>query len=141
MSPPKSSSTSFSSSPNECQPGTSQHSTNKHLANGSAETPLTSAVYTAEGHRSQESTARSPSPSHVRLSDVLKRKRVAKRAGASNRSKTRHEELPVSPSLMQDLFTKAAALGSSTTTPNNSSSRTRCSGSKTSFLQSLNPAR
>lgn len=57
---------------------------------------------------------RSPSPSHVRLTDVLKRKRANKRGSSSGRSKTRHEDLPISPSLMQDLFTKAASLGGST---------------------------
>ncbi|RZC38081.1 E3 ubiquitin-protein ligase TRIP12, partial [Asbolus verrucosus] len=149
ISPPKSScsSTSFSSTLNESQPGTSQPSSSSHIANGSAAsshlgTPLTSTVYTStpDTQRVQDSDTRSPSPSHVRLSDVLKRKRVAKRAGASGRSKTRHEDLPISPSLMQDLFTKAASLGNST--PSNSS-RPRYSGSssKTSFLQSLNPAR
>lgn len=103
---------------------------------------------TPDTQRVQESDTRSPSPSHVRLSDVLKRKRVPKRSGVSSRSKSRHEELPISPSLMQDLFTKAASLGgsgggsNSTTTPSNSS-RTRYSGSssKGSFLQNLNPAR
>lgn len=80
------------------------------------------------------------SPCNVRLSDVLKRKRVPKRGGG-NRSKSRHEDLPLSPSLMQDLFSKATSLGSST--PSNSS-RPRYSGSSSktsSFLQSLNPAR
>lgn len=80
------------------------------------------------------------SPCHVRLSDVLKRKRISKRGGGS-RSKSRHEDLPLSPSLMQDIFSKATSLGSST--PSNSS-RPRYSGSSSktsSFLQSLNPAR
>ncbi|XP_008200479.2 E3 ubiquitin-protein ligase TRIP12 isoform X1 [Tribolium castaneum] len=147
-SPPKSSysSASFSSTLNE--PSTSQpSSSSSHIANGSATsshigTPLSSAMYTStpDTQRVQESETRSPSPSHVRLSDVLKRKRVPKRSGVSSRSKTRHEDLPISPSLMQDLFTKAASLG--TSTPSNSS-RPRYSGSssKTSFLQSLNPAR
>jgi E3 ubiquitin-protein ligase TRIP12 len=149
ISPPKSScsSTSFSTL-NESQPGTSQpSSSSSHIANGSAAsshlgTPLTSTMYTStpDTQRVQESDTRSPSPSHVRLSDVLKRKRVPKRSGVSSRSKSRHEDLPISPSLMQDLFTKAASLGNST--PSNSS-RPRYSGSssKTSFLQSLNPAR
>ncbi|CAH1114025.1 unnamed protein product [Psylliodes chrysocephalus] len=149
VSPPKTSSsaTSFTSSMNESQPGTSQSSANSTLqtANGSAvlgTTPVSSTLYTStpDTQRLQDSETRSPSPSHVRLSDVLKRKRVAKRAGGSSRSKTRHEEMPLSPSLMQDLFTKAASIGNST--PSNSS-RPRYSGSssKTSFLQSLNPAR
>lgn len=95
---------------------------------------------TPDTQRVQESETRSPSPAHVRISDVLKRKRVPKRSGTSNRSKSRHEDLPISPSLMQDLFTKAASLGNST--PSNSS-RPRYSGSssKSSFLQNLNPAR
>ncbi|CAG9814274.1 unnamed protein product [Phaedon cochleariae] len=85
-------------------------------------------------------STRSPSPSHVRLSDVLKRKRVSKRTCGTSRSKTRHDDLPLSPSLVQDLFTKAASIGNST--PSNTT-RPRYSGSssKTSFLQSLNPAR
>ncbi|XP_072379801.1 E3 ubiquitin-protein ligase TRIP12 isoform X1 [Diabrotica undecimpunctata] len=148
VSPPKTSSsaTSFSSTLNESQPGTSQSSTNASLqtANGSAVlggTPVSSTMYTStpDTQRLQESETRSPSPSHVRLSDVLKRKRVTKRAGGSSRSKTRHEDMPLSPSLMQDLFTKAASIGNST--PSNSRPRYSGSGSKTSFLQSLNPAR
>lgn len=106
---------------NESQPGTSQSSANSTLqtANGSAvlgTTPVSSTLYTStpDTQRLQDSETRSPSPSHVRLSDVLKRKRVAKRAGGSSRSKTRHEEMPLSPSLMQDLFTKAASIGNST---------------------------
>ncbi|KAJ8956894.1 hypothetical protein NQ318_014311, partial [Aromia moschata] len=123
VSPPKSSysSTSFSSTLNESQPGTSQpsSSTSLHTANGSASlgtTPVSSAMYssTPYAQRLQDSDTRSPSPSHVRLSDVLKRKKVAKRTGGTSRSKTRHEDLPLSPSLMQDLFTKAASLGNST---------------------------
>ncbi|KAG5888420.1 hypothetical protein JTB14_016323 [Gonioctena quinquepunctata] len=149
VSPPKSScsSTSFSSTLNESQPSTSQSSssTTVHTANGSAtlgSTPLSSAMYTStpDAQRLQDSEARSPSPSHVRLSDVLKRKRVAKRTCGTSRSKTRHEDLPLSPSLMQDLFTKAASIGNST--PSNASRpRYSSSSSKTSFLQSLNPAR
>ncbi|KAJ8973590.1 hypothetical protein NQ317_010027 [Molorchus minor] len=151
VSPPKSSCSSASfSSTLECQPGTSQSSSSMstlQTANGSASlgsTPVSSTLYssTPYSQRLQDSETRSPSPSHVRLSDVLKRKRVAKRAGGTSRSKTRHEELPLSPSLMQDLFTKAASLG---TTPSNASrhsgSRYSSSSSKTSFLQSLNPAR
>lgn len=149
VSPPKSScsSTSFSSTLNESQPGTSQPSSSTSLqtANGSASlgsTPVSSTMYSSTPYtqRLQDSDTRSPSPSHVRLSDVLKRKRVTKRASGTSRSKTRHEDLPLSPSLMQDLFTKAASLGNST--PSNPS-RPRYSGSssKTSFLQSLNPAR
>lgn len=88
-----------------------------------------------------ELQARSLSPCHVHLSDVLKRKRVAKRGGG-NRSKSRHDDLPLSPSLMQDLFSKATTR-LSTPIPSNSS-RPRYSGSSSktsSFLQSLNPAR
>lgn len=150
VSPPKSScsSTSFTSSLNESQPGTSTgaaSSSNLQTANGSASnlgTPLSATTVftsTPDTQRLQESEARSPSPSHVRFSDVLKRKRVGKRASGSSRQK-RHEDLPLSPSLMQDLFTKATSLGNST--PNsNSRPRYSGSGSKTSFLQSLNPAR
>lgn len=148
VSPPKTSSSasSFASTLNESQPGTSQSSTSNvsQTANGSAVltgTPVSSTIYTStpDTQRLQDSDTRSPSPSHVRLSDVLKRKRVTKRAGGSSRSKTRHEEMPLSPSLMQDLFTKAASIGNST--PSNSRPRYSGSGSKTSFLQSLNPAR
>ncbi|XP_057663764.1 E3 ubiquitin-protein ligase TRIP12 isoform X1 [Diorhabda carinulata] len=148
VSPPKTSSsaTSFASTLNDSQPGTSQSSISNvsQTANGSAiltATPVSSTMYTStpDTQRLQETETRSPSPSHVRLSDVLKRKRATKRTGGgSSRSKTRHEEMPLSPSLMQDLFTKAASIGNST--PSNSRPR-YSSGSKTSFLQSLNPAR
>lgn len=57
---------------------------------------------------------RSPSPSHVRLTDVLKRKRAGKRATGGGRSKSRHEEIPIPTSLMQDFFNKAASLGNTT---------------------------
>ncbi|CAG9853614.1 unnamed protein product [Phyllotreta striolata] len=145
VSPPKANSiTSFSSSLSESQPGTSQSSANTTLqtANGSAvlTTPVSSfCASSPDSQRLQDSETRSPSPSHVRLSDVLKRKRAAKRASGSSRSKSKHEEMPLSPSLMQDLFTKAASIGNSAT----SNTRPRYSGSssKTSFLQSLNPAR
>ncbi|CAH1991222.1 unnamed protein product [Acanthoscelides obtectus] len=148
VSPPKSScsSTSFSAALSESQPSTSQpsSSTTVPTANGSANlvsTPVSSTVYTpSENQRLHDSDSNSPSPSHVRLSDVLKRKRAAKRAGTASRSKTRHEDLPLSPSLVQDLFTKAASIGNST--PSNSSRpRYSGSGSKGGFLQSLNPAR
>ncbi|XP_049822761.1 E3 ubiquitin-protein ligase TRIP12 isoform X2 [Aethina tumida] len=146
VSPPKQcySSSSFSSM-NDSQPGPSQSSSNSTIgtANGSASNALTpaSSIYTStpDSSRLQDSEGRSPSPSHGRLTDVLKRKRVGKRPSGSSRSKSRHEDMPISPSLMQDLFTKAASLG--TSTPSNASSRSRYSGSKTSFLQSLNPAR
>nr|XP_023018407.1 E3 ubiquitin-protein ligase TRIP12 [Leptinotarsa decemlineata] len=150
VSPPKSScsSTSFSVVANESQPSTSQStsSTIVHTANGSAallgSTPVSSTMstLTPEAQRLQESDPRSQSPSHVKFSDVLKRKRVAKRTSGSSRSKTRQEDMPLSPSLMQDLFTKATSIGNST--PSNSA-RQRFSGSssKSSFLQSLNPAR
>lgn len=85
--------------------------------------------------------SQSLSPCHVRLSEVLKRKRVNKRGGGS-RSKTRHEDLPLSPSLMQDLFSKATSINSNPTSSNSTRARYSGSGSKTSsFLQSLNPAR
>ncbi|GJQ67325.1 hypothetical protein Trydic_g8224 [Trypoxylus dichotomus] len=149
VSPPKStnsSTTSFTTSINESQPGPSQSNT-PLTANGTAgNTPTvtsSSSLYTStpEGNRLPPREGRSPSPSHVRLSDVLKRKRVNKRASGGSRSKSRHEDLPLSPSLMQDLFNKSASIGNST--PSNTS-RPRCStsSSKTSsFLQSLNPAR
>ncbi|KAF5283720.1 hypothetical protein FQR65_LT13755 [Abscondita terminalis] len=147
VSPPKSATlntTSFSSMTlNESQPGPSQpSSSNISTANGNATitpagTPTGPIVFTStpDGVR-----VRSPSPSHVRLSDVLKRKRAPKRSGGGNRSKSRHDDLPLSPSLMQDLFTKAASLSNST--PSNSRLRYTGSSSKTtSFLSSLNPVR
>ncbi|KAI4466356.1 e3 ubiquitin-protein ligase trip12 [Holotrichia oblita] len=149
VSPPKStnsSTTSFTTSINESQAGPSQTNTpltaNGTAGNTSAVTSSNS-LYTStpEGNRLPTREGRSPSPSHVRLSDVLKRKRVNKRAAGGTRSKSRHEDLPLSPSLMQDLFSKSASIGNST--PSNAS-RPRCStsSSKTSsFLQSLNPAR
>ncbi|CAH0556432.1 unnamed protein product [Brassicogethes aeneus] len=146
VSPPKQY---YSTTPNDSQPGPSQSSSSNTLsttANGSTSntlTPVSTTMYTSTPEaaaRLQDAEARSPSPSHVRLTDVLKRKRAGKRPSGSSRSKTRHEDLPLSPSLMQDLFTKAASLGNST--PSNTS-RPRYSGSssKTSFLQNLNPAR
>lgn len=83
----------------------------------STSTPVSSIMHTStpDSQRLHESELRTPSPSHVRLSDVLKRKRLSKRSSGSNRSKTRHEDLPLSPSLMQDLLTKAASIGGNTT--------------------------
>ncbi|XP_025829823.1 E3 ubiquitin-protein ligase TRIP12 isoform X2 [Agrilus planipennis] len=152
-SPPKSANPNMSSSylmaSTDSQPGPSNTSTNNSLvsqtANGSATltptgTPTSNnssySSATPDGHR-----VRSPSPSHVRLSDVLKRRKAQKRSSGGNRSKSRHEDLPLSPSLMQDLFSKATSLGSSTTS-NSSRPRYSSSGSKaSSFLSSLNPAR
>ncbi|RZF46922.1 hypothetical protein LSTR_LSTR013234 [Laodelphax striatellus] len=66
------------------------------------------------------------SPSQLRFSDVLKRKRTPKRNASSSR-KTRQDNDTLSP--MHDLFTKG-------------NSRTRISAAKTcGFLSSLNPAR
>ncbi|XP_031342168.1 E3 ubiquitin-protein ligase TRIP12-like isoform X1 [Photinus pyralis] len=146
VSPPKSSnlSTTYFSSMtlNESQPGPSQASgssiatTNGNATITPAGTPTGQIVFTST---SDGVRVRSPSPSHVRLSDVLKRKRGNKRSGGS-RPKARHEDLPLSPSLMQDLFTKAASLGNAT--PSNSRLRYSGSSSKTtSFLSSLNPVR
>ncbi|XP_060516709.1 E3 ubiquitin-protein ligase TRIP12 isoform X2 [Cylas formicarius] len=151
MSPPKSTSCSSTCFPStlEARPSTSQLScasaTIQATANGSAApligTSLTSSVYaTADGQRIQDADTRSPSPT-VRLGDVLKRKRASKKTcGSGGRSKPRQEDLANSQSLVQDLFSKATALA--TSTPANSS-RPRYGGStsKTSFLQSLNPAR
>lgn len=79
----------------------------------------------------------------MRLTDVLKRKRVKR--GLPSRAKTKQEETPIAPNLVQDLFTKnTVRSGATTSTPGNSSSRPpRYSGSATrnSFLQNLNPAR
>ncbi|XP_076254826.1 E3 ubiquitin-protein ligase ctrip isoform X2 [Rhynchophorus ferrugineus] len=155
VSPPKSASCSSASflSAVESQPSTSQPSSSSTsnlqvTANGSASlvnTPLTSAIYTSTPEtRLQDSDVRSPSPT-VRLGDVLKRKRAAKRTGVSNanRSKTRQDDVSLSPSLMQDFFSKAASWASanSTTPAANQRSRYTGSSSKSSFLQSLNPAR
>lgn len=93
---------------------------------------------------SLEPDTKSQSPSHVRIGDVLKRKRAGKRSSGGRSSKSRHEDLPLSPSLMHDLFNKATSLGTNTSTSSNSTSnRPRFSGNSktTSFLQSLNPAR
>lgn len=83
----------------------------------SGSTPVSSIIHTStpDTQRLNESELRSPSPSHVRLSDVLKRKRLSKRSSGSSRSKSRHEDLPLSPSLMQDLLTKAASIGGTST--------------------------
>ncbi|XP_050295827.1 E3 ubiquitin-protein ligase TRIP12 isoform X2 [Anthonomus grandis grandis] len=162
VSPPQSSGCSsalinnIESQPSTSQPGntpnyssTSASSSNFNVtANGSATTPsLLSATTdffssTPNNVQSlQDSDVRAQSPA-LRISDVLKRKRTTgKRTG----SKTRQEDLPLSPSLMQDFFSKAASLTNScnaSSTPAGTQ-RSRCSGSssKTSFLQSLNPAR
>lgn len=91
---------------------------------------------------------RSPSPSQLRLPDVLKRKRTPKRAVPSSR-KTRQDDNNLSSSMMQDLFSKATSLGGSgrstpTGASGTSSARSRFAGATsktTSFLASLNPAR
>ncbi|CAG9769753.1 unnamed protein product [Ceutorhynchus assimilis] len=151
VSPPKSascSSTSFSSSVDAQQPGTSSSSTTVQMtANGSATLPALASIdlfsSTPNAQRLQDSEVRPPSPT-TRLGDVLKRKRATKRSsasGASSRSKTRQEDLSLSPSLMQDFFSKATSLANSSTPPNTQRTRYSGSSSKTSFLQSLNPAR
>ncbi|KAK7869881.1 hypothetical protein R5R35_006684 [Gryllus longicercus] len=87
--------------------------------------------------------ARAPSPSQLRLSDVLKRKRTTKRSVTSSRNKSRQDD-NLSSSMMQDLFSKATALGSSGRSTPTGSSRSRFAGATsktTSFLASLNPAR
>ncbi|XP_069701943.1 E3 ubiquitin-protein ligase TRIP12 isoform X2 [Periplaneta americana] len=92
---------------------------------------------------------RSPSPSQLRLTDVLKRKRTPKRAVTSNRKTRQDSDNNLSSSMMQDLFSKATSLGSSgRSTPTGasgaSSARSRFAGATsktTSFLASLNPAR
>ncbi|PNF34561.1 E3 ubiquitin-protein ligase TRIP12 [Cryptotermes secundus] len=92
---------------------------------------------------------RSPSPSQLRLTDVLKRKRTPKRAVTSNRKTRQDSDNNLSSSVMQDLFSKATSLGSSgRSTPTGgsgaSSARSRFAGATsktTSFLASLNPAR
>ncbi|KAL3281120.1 hypothetical protein HHI36_004342 [Cryptolaemus montrouzieri] len=143
VSPPKvsCSSASFASNLSDCQAGPSQTPSGPSLNGSTPGTPLSSTLYVSpvDAQKLQESEARSPSPSHVRLTDVLKRKRAGKRGGLSNRTKPKQEDLPLPPSLMQDLFSKTTISGS---TPSNSSrQRYPGSSSKTSFLQSLNPAR
>lgn len=105
------------SSTNTSQPSSSatmMNASNGNITIGSASSN-TSMLYssTPEAHRLhaevREGDVRSPSPSQMRLSDVLKRKRTSKRSTGSSRSKSRHEEF--SPSLMQDLFSKATSLG------------------------------
>ncbi|XP_067014060.2 E3 ubiquitin-protein ligase TRIP12 isoform X3 [Anabrus simplex] len=86
---------------------------------------------------------RAPSPSQLRLSDVLKRKRTPKRTVASSR-KTRQDDNNLSSSMMQDLFSKATSLGSSGRSTPTGTTRSRFAGATsktTSFLASLNPAR
>ncbi|XP_021937421.1 E3 ubiquitin-protein ligase TRIP12 isoform X3 [Zootermopsis nevadensis] len=92
---------------------------------------------------------RSPSPSQLRLTDVLKRKRTPKRAVTSNRKTRQDSDNSLSSSVMQDFFSKATSLGSSgrstpTGASGTSSARSRFAGATsktTSFLASLNPAR
>lgn len=136
------------SSSNVSQPSSSTtlNASNGNITIGSASnTPNILFTSTPEAHRLltdnvREGDVRSPSPSQLRLSDVLKRKRTSKRSSGSSRSKSRHEEF--SPSLMQDLFSKATSLGNSTPTSGSNRSRFAGATSKTSsFLASLNPAR
>lgn len=85
---------------------------------------------------------RSPSPSQLRLSDVLKRKRTPKRNMTSNRKSRQDDSL--SSSVMQDFFSKATSLGSSGRSTPTGTARSRFAGATsktTSFLASLNPAR
>lgn len=103
------------SSSNMYQPSSSNTS-NGNITIGSTSSNPSSLIFTStpDTHKFltdnvREGDARSPSPSQLRLSDVLKRKRTSKRPTGSNRSKSRHEEF--SPSLMQDLFNKASSLG------------------------------
>lgn len=108
---------STSSSSNVSQPSSSTtlSASNGNITLGSSSnTPNILYTSTPEAHRLhtdsvREGDVRSPSPSQLRLSDVLKRKRTSKRSTGSSRSKSRHEEF--SPSLMQDLFSKATSLG------------------------------
>lgn len=86
----------------------------------------------------------SSSPSQLRLSDVLKRKRAnQKRAVGPSSRKTRQDDSSNLPSSMvHDLFTKATSLNNSGRSTPNSTSRSRFSGgSSKSFLANLNPAR
>ena len=92
--------------------------------------------------RSRSREGRSPSPSHVRIGDMLKRKRATKRSGGGGRLKSRQDDLPMSPSLVQEFYAKASSLGNSTPSGNSSRQRFSSSSSKTAaFLQSLNPVR
>ncbi|XP_045472150.1 E3 ubiquitin-protein ligase TRIP12 isoform X2 [Harmonia axyridis] len=156
ISPPKVCSSSSSFSPNllDSQPGPSQTPSGLSL-NGSSSssplvaTPISSNHYAAaDSQKSSDLEAQAQSPSHsMRLTDVLKRKRVKR--GLPSRAKTKQEETPLPTNLVQDIFSKNAVSGgapttaSATTTPSNSSRPPRYTGSATrnSFLQSLNPAR
>ncbi|KAL0280843.1 UNVERIFIED_CONTAM: hypothetical protein PYX00_002014 [Menopon gallinae] len=87
----------------------------------------------------------SQSPSQLKLSDVLSRKRKSKRgSNSSNRSKNKHEEALPS-SMMQDIISKATSLGNSGRSTPTGTSRSRFAGGPgaktTSFLASLNPAK
>ncbi|XP_017785383.1 PREDICTED: E3 ubiquitin-protein ligase TRIP12 isoform X2 [Nicrophorus vespilloides] len=163
VSPPKSATSSaMSFSMDSSQPGTSQTSSSNKVnitPNGTAVTvpntaPSSTALYTStpEPHMRSSAAAdgegRSPSPSHARISDVLKRKRAGKRSsagGGGRSSKSRHDETPLAPSLIQDIFTKTASLGpNSANTPTNSTTnrpRYSTGSSKASnFLKNFNPA-
>ncbi|XP_063224587.1 E3 ubiquitin-protein ligase TRIP12 isoform X2 [Bacillus rossius redtenbacheri] len=87
--------------------------------------------------------ARSQSPSQLRLTDVLKRKRSTPKRMVTSSRKTRQDD-NMSSSMMQDLFTKATSLGASGRSTPTGTARSRFAGATsktTSFLASLNPAR
>ncbi|XP_044752969.1 E3 ubiquitin-protein ligase TRIP12 isoform X2 [Coccinella septempunctata] len=153
VSPPKACSSSSSISQNiiDSQPGPSQTPSGASLNGSSSSTPLVATPISSnhystpvDSQRASDVEVQSQSPSHsMRLTDVLKRKRVKR--GLPSRAKTKQDEVPIPPNIVQDIFTKnPVRSGPTTTTPSNSSSRPpRYSGSATrnSFLQSLNPAR
>lgn len=150
VSPPKISNISFNSTLNDStiQPQPSTSSTNISLnatplssssvgtSNGTGSGPSrvsTALIFTsspAENHI-EMTEVKSPNPSQARLSDVLKRKRAPKRSSNGSRSKSRQDDLNLSSSLMQDLFSKATSLGSSagrSTPTSGNSNRSRFTG-------------
>uniref|UniRef100_T1IVF8 E3 ubiquitin-protein ligase n=1 Tax=Strigamia maritima TaxID=126957 RepID=T1IVF8_STRMM len=134
------------SPPKDQQPGPS--SCKETLSNslsysgfGSANSLLLASPSSPDHRRSPEEDHPSGSPSQLRLSDVLKRKRNPKRNMTTPVRKARADDDA------RDFFNngkasnQSSALTAGRSTPTYRSNKSSSSSSKTSFLQNLNPAR
>ncbi|XP_065214939.1 E3 ubiquitin-protein ligase TRIP12 isoform X3 [Planococcus citri] len=96
---------------------------------------------------SDESNSRTTSHTHIRLTDVLKRKRTAKRPATSTTSRKRQDDLSSSV-MMQEMFSRGSSnshvSANVASSGSSASSRSRLSVATmktSSFFASLNPAR